>query len=68
MLEGAQDIIARNIIYHGAEEVKGLEEFKEWISEDLKAIPDAHFTIIDEMGEQNKVAKMEFESNTCASL
>jgi steroid delta-isomerase-like uncharacterized protein len=39
-----------------AEEVKGLEEFKRWVSEDLSAFPDMKVTILDDIGEQNKVA------------
>ena len=38
------------------EEVKGLEEFKKWILEDRKAFPDLQVTIIDDFGEQDKVA------------
>jgi predicted ester cyclase len=38
------------------EEVKGLENFKQWIGEDLKAFPDMNITIVDSFGEQDKLA------------
>ena len=55
--EMAKNFVTPDIIYHGmAEEVKGLEEFKRWVAEDLSAFPDMKVTIIDDLGEQNKVA------------
>ena len=39
-----------------AEEVRGLEEFKKWVSEDLSAFPDMKITILDNFGDQNKIA------------
>jgi predicted ester cyclase len=38
------------------EEVKSLEEFKKWVSEDLSAFPDMKITILDNFGVQNKLA------------
>jgi steroid delta-isomerase-like uncharacterized protein len=38
------------------EEVKGLEEFKKWVAEDLSAFPDMKTTILDDLGDQNKIA------------
>jgi hypothetical protein len=36
--EVAKDFVTPDIIYHGmAEEVRGLEEFKKWVAEDLSA-------------------------------
>ena len=56
-IEEAKNFVTPNIIYHGvAEEVKGLEEFKQWVGEDLSAFSDMHVTILDDFGEQNKVA------------
>lgn len=55
-LEQAKNFVTHDIIYHGAEEVRGLEDFKEWISEDRKALPDMQVTIVDDIEEQNKVA------------
>ena len=39
-----------------AEEVRGLEEFKKWVAEDLSAFPDMQITILDDLVDQNKVA------------
>ena len=53
----AKNFVTSDIIYHGmAEEVKGLEEFKQWVAEDLSAFPDMKITIVDSFGEGNKVA------------
>ena len=52
----AKNFVTPDIIYHGLDEVKGLENFKQWIGEDLKAFPDMNITIIDTFGEQDKVA------------
>ena len=55
--ELTKNYVTPDIIYHGvAEEVKGLEEFKRWVTEDLTAFPDMKITIQDEFGEQNKIA------------
>ena len=55
--EMAKNFVTPDIIYHGmGEEVKGLEEFKKWVGEDLSAFPDMKVTIVDDFGEQNKVA------------
>ena len=55
--EMAKNFVTPDIIYHGmAEEVKSLEEFKKWVAEDLSAFPDMKVTILDDFGEQNKIA------------
>jgi steroid delta-isomerase-like uncharacterized protein len=55
--EMAKDFVTPDLIYHGmAEEVRSMEEFKRWVSEDLTAFPDMKVTILDEFGEDNKVA------------
>jgi steroid delta-isomerase-like uncharacterized protein len=55
--ELAKTFVTSDIIYHGAgEEVRSLEEFKEWVSEDLSAFPDMKVTVLDVFGEQNKIA------------
>ena len=55
--ETAKNFVTPDIVYHGmAEEVRGLEEFKRWVSEDLSAFPDMKVTIIDIFGAQNKIA------------
>jgi steroid delta-isomerase-like uncharacterized protein len=56
-LEAAKNFVTPDIIYHGiAEEVRGLEDFKKWVGEDLSAFSDMQITILDEIEEQNKVA------------
>ena len=56
-IEGAKNFVTPDIIYHGMfEEVRGLEDFKQWMAEDLSAFPDMQVTILDDFGEQNKVA------------
>jgi steroid delta-isomerase-like uncharacterized protein len=55
-LDNLNKYVTPDIIWHGAEEIRGLEEFKQWISEDLNAFPDMQFTILDDLAEQNKVA------------
>jgi steroid delta-isomerase-like uncharacterized protein len=55
--EAAKNFVTPDIIYHGmAEEVKGLEEFKKWVDEDLSAFPDMQITILEDLVDQNKVA------------
>ena len=56
-LEAAKNFVTPDIIYHGiAEEVRGLEDFKKWVGEDLSAFSDMRITILDAIEEQNKVA------------
>ena len=56
-IEAAKNFLTPDIIYHGiAEEVRGLEDFKKWVGEDLSAFSDMQITILDEIEEQNKVA------------
>jgi steroid delta-isomerase-like uncharacterized protein len=56
-LEAAKNFVTPDMIYHGiAEEVRGLEDFKKWVGEDLSAFSDMRITILDEIEEQNKVA------------
>ena len=55
--ELAENYVTHDIVYHGmGEEVKSLEEFKKWVAEDLSAFPDMKVSILDDFGEQNKVA------------
>ena len=55
--EAAKNFVTPDIIYHGmAEEVKGLEEFKKWVAEDLSAFPDMQITILEDLVDQDKVA------------
>jgi len=53
----AKNFVTPDIIYHGVdEEVRSLEKFKKWVDEDLSAFPDMKVTIVDDFGEQNKIA------------
>src|SRR6187200_2009841 len=55
--ELAKDFVTPDIVYHGmGEEVSGLENFKQWVAEDLSAFPDMKITILDEFGEGDKIA------------
>ncbi|MFZ0326644.1 MAG: ester cyclase [Nitrososphaeraceae archaeon] len=55
--EVAKNYVTPDIIYHGmAEEVRGIEKFKQWVAEDLSAFPDMKITILDDFGEENKIA------------
>jgi steroid delta-isomerase-like uncharacterized protein len=55
--ESAKNFVTPDIVYHGmAEEVRGIEEFKKWVSEDLSAFPDMKIKILDDFGDQNKMA------------
>ena len=55
-IDEAKNFVTPDITYHAMEEVKGLENFKQWIGEDLKAFPDMNITIVDSFGEQDKLA------------
>ena len=55
-IDEAKNFVTPDITYHGLEEVKGLENFKQWIGGDLKAFPDINITIVDSFGEQDKLA------------
>jgi len=52
----AKNFVTPDVVYHGLEEVKGLENFKQWIDGDLKAFPDMNITVVDSFGEQDKLA------------
>jgi predicted SnoaL-like aldol condensation-catalyzing enzyme len=39
-IDEVKNFVTPDIVYHGLEEVKGLENFKQWIAEDRKAFPD----------------------------
>jgi steroid delta-isomerase-like uncharacterized protein len=56
--EVAKDFVTPDVIYHNGMggEIKGLEEFKKWVAEDLSAFPDMKITILDEFAVENKIA------------
>jgi len=55
-IDEVKKFVTPDLIYHGLEEVKGLENFKQWVAEDRKAFPDMQITIEDAFGEQDKLA------------
>ena len=55
--ELAKDFVTPDIVYHSIDgQVNGLEEFKKWVGEDVSAFSNINVTILDEFGEQNKLA------------
>ncbi len=55
-IEESKNFVTPDVSYHGVEEIKGLENFKQWVGEDLKAFPDMNITIEDSFGEGDKLA------------
>jgi predicted ester cyclase len=55
-IDEAKNFVTSGIVYHGLEEVKGLEEFKKWVRGDRESFPDLKVTILDDFAEQDKVA------------
>ena len=54
-IDKAENFVTSDLVYHGLEEIQGIENFKRWIGEDLKAFHNMNVTIVDELGEDNKV-------------
>ena len=55
--ELAKNYVTADIVYHGmGEEVRGIDNFKQWVTEDLSAFPDMKITILDDFGVENKIA------------
>jgi steroid delta-isomerase-like uncharacterized protein len=56
-LERVSRFVTPGFIYHStAEDLDGMEKFKEWISSDRSIFPDIRFTIVDSIAEFGKVA------------
>ena len=55
-IDEVKNFVTPDIIYHGLDEVKGVENFKQWVAEDREAIPDLNITVLDTFGEQDKLA------------
>ena len=55
-IDEVKNFVTQDLIYHGLDNVRGLEDFKNWILEDRKAFPDMQITVVDDFGEQDKVA------------
>ena len=55
--EEAGNFVTPDVVYHGmGVEVRSIEQFKKWVSEDLSAFPDMKITVLDDFGDQNKIA------------
>jgi len=55
--ELAKNFVTPNIVYHSSDgKISGLEEFKKWVGEDLSAFSNMQVRVLDEFGEQNKLA------------
>lgn len=55
-VDEAKNFVTSDIIYHGLEELRGLDNLTKWISEDRKTFPDMEVTIVEEIAEGNTVA------------
>jgi steroid delta-isomerase-like uncharacterized protein len=56
-LENVDRFVTPDFIYHSAaEDLNGMEKFKEWVSSDRSIFPDIRFTILDSIAEYGKVA------------
>jgi steroid delta-isomerase-like uncharacterized protein len=56
-LERVSRFVTPGFIYHSAaEDLNGMEKFKEWVSSDRSIFPDIRFTIVDSIAEFGKVA------------
>ncbi|MGB7953786.1 MAG: ester cyclase [Candidatus Nitrosopolaris sp.] len=56
-LERVSRFVTPDFIYHSAaEDLEGMEKFKEWVSSDRSIFPDIRFTIVDSIAEFGKVA------------
>lgn len=55
-LDQIEKCVAPDIIWHGMEEIKGVEDFRRSILDDKNSFPDIQFTIVDEFADQSKVA------------
>jgi predicted ester cyclase len=56
-LDELKNLTAPNLVWHGQyKEVKGLKNFKRWISLERSIFPDMQFNIIDNVAEHDKIA------------
>jgi len=56
--DNIEEVVSRNFIVHADtpdEEIHGPEGAKQWFSQLRKAFPDIHFTIIDQIAEEDRV-------------
>ena len=52
----AKNFVTPDVVYHGLEDVRGLEDFKKWIIEEHKSFPDMQVTIVEDIAEGSNVA------------
>jgi steroid delta-isomerase-like uncharacterized protein len=50
------ELYATNFVSHGGEDIRGLKDNKQFMSEFYSAFPDLHYTIDDMVADGNKVA------------
>jgi steroid delta-isomerase-like uncharacterized protein len=55
-VDEAKNLVTPDIIYHGLDEVRGIEGLKKWVLGDRESFPDMQVTIVDDIAEQDKVA------------
>ena len=56
-LEVVSRFVTPDFIYHStAEDLNGMEKFKEWVSSDRSIFPDIRFTILESIAEFGRVA------------
>jgi steroid delta-isomerase-like uncharacterized protein len=55
-IDETKNFVTPDISYHGVEEVKGVENFKQLVGDDRRAFPDLNITILDAFGEKDKLA------------
>ena len=56
-LQAANRFVTPDLIYHArGEDVEGLEKFKEWVSSDRGVFADIHYTLLDGIAEDGRVA------------
>ena len=55
-VDEAKNFVTPDVLYHGLEDVRGLEDFKKWIIEERKSFPDMQVTIVEDIAEGSNVA------------
>jgi len=55
-VDEAKNFVTPDVVYHGLEDVRGLEDFKKWIIEEHKSFPDMQITIVEDIAEGSNVA------------
>ncbi len=55
-VDEGKNFVTPDVVYHGLEDVRGLEDFKKWIIEERKSFPDMQVTIVEDIAEGSNVA------------